>query len=209
MPELSPWQVQTLAEAPAAHLVPAGRPEKDQAMPWPLRALRVSTKPAASTAPMLPGHGIYKVGTPYTVGNRTFVPAEDPNYDATGLASWYGEDFHGKQTANGETFDMNALVAAHPTLPMPSYVLVTNLKNGRTVVLRVNNRGPYAEGRILDVSKEAATQLGFVNNGVTQVRVQYAGRAPLDGNDARERAYLVAQPWYSVRAASNAAPGER
>lgn len=144
----------------------------------------------------MPSRPVYKIGAPYTVGTRTFVPAEDPNYDAVGRASWYGGSFHGKPTANGEIYDQNALVAAHPTLPMPSYVLVTNLRNGRTIMLRVNNRGPYAEGRIIDVSAEAASLLGFKPYGLTEVRVRYAGRAPLDGHTGRERSHLAAQPWY-------------
>lgn len=148
---------------------------------------------------------VYKIGAPYTVGTRTYVPAEDRSYDAVGRASWYGGSFHGKTTANGEIFDQNALVAAHPTLPMPSYVLVTNLRNGRTIMLRVNNRGPFAEGRIIDVSAEAASLLGFKPYGLTEVRVRYAGPAPLDGRTERERAHLAAQPWHRTIASERQA----
>jgi rare lipoprotein A len=117
-------------------------------------------------------HSIYKVGSPYQIGGVWYYPAEDLNYDETGIASWYGEDFHGKYTANGEVFDLNALSAAHRTLPMPSVVQVTNLDNGRAIALRVNDRGPYARGRIIDVSRRAAQLLGFEGTGTAKVRVR-------------------------------------
>ena len=139
--------------------------------------------------------GVYKVGKPYDIAGVTYVPAEDPTYDRTGFASWYGSDFHGKPTANGEIYDMNMLSAAHPTLPLPSYLYVTNLANGRTVLVRLNDRGPYRPGRIIDMSRAAARALGYEGNGVTSVRVQYAGRAPLEPNDHHERKFLTAQPW--------------
>lgn len=113
-----------------------------------------------------------KIGNPYVIEGVTYYPREDPYYDVTGLASWYGPDFHGKLTANGEVYDMNALTAAHQTLPMPSYVRVTNLENGRSLVLRVNDRGPFVKSRILDVSRRAAQLLGFADKGVEKVRVQ-------------------------------------
>lgn len=87
-----------------------------------------------------------KIGKPYKIGGNWYYPKEDPNYDQTGYASWYGPNFHGRPTANGERFDMNELSAAHKTLPMPSHVLVTNLDNGRSLRLRVNDRGPFAKG---------------------------------------------------------------
>ena len=140
--------------------------------------------------------GVYKVGSPYVVAGVTYVPSEDLNYDKVGLGSWYGLDFHGKQTANGEFYDMNALTAAHPTLPLPSYAWVTNLRNGRTVLVRVNDRGPYKPGRIIDMSRGAARALGYEGQGVTEVRVRYAGRAPLESDDdRRERMHLASQPW--------------
>lgn len=141
--------------------------------------------------------GVYKVGKPYEMNGVMYVPAEDPAYDRTGMASWYGSDFHGKQTANGEIFDMAALTAAHPTLPLPSYVYVTNMRNGRTLLVRVNDRGPYKAGRIIDLSRGVARALAFEGQGMTEVRVRYAGRAPLEPNDARERsslAQLVGRP---------------
>jgi rare lipoprotein A len=140
--------------------------------------------------------GVYKVGKPYTINGVTYVPAEDPGYDRVGMASWYGKEFHARRTANGEFFDMARLTAAHPTLPMPSYVYVTNLRNGRTVMVRVNDRGPYKPGRIVDLSRRTAQILGFESQGTTQVRVRFAGPAPLDpADDRRERQHLAAQPW--------------
>jgi rare lipoprotein A len=116
--------------------------------------------------------GTYKVGSPYTVGSRRYYPAVDYNYDKTGIASWYGPNFHGKSTANGEIYDQNELTAAHKTLPLPSIVRVTNLGNGRSLVVRVNDRGPYAHGRIIDLSKRSAELLGFRSAGLAKVRVQ-------------------------------------
>jgi rare lipoprotein A len=131
------------------------------------RATRV-----AGTGPAQQKLGIYKVGQPYQVDGAWYYPAEDFNYDETGIASWYGEAFHAKDTANGEVFDLNALTAAHKTLPMPSIVQVTNLENGRSVQLRVNDRGPFVRGRIIDVSRRAAQLLGFETQGTAKVRVQ-------------------------------------
>jgi rare lipoprotein A len=125
------------------------------------------------------GGGGYKVGNPYQISGVWYYPKEDPFYDETGIASWYGEDFHGKATANGERYDMNALTAAHRTLPMPVVVRVTNLDNGRSLRLRLNDRGPYARGRIIDVSKRAAQLLGFQETGTARVRVQFEGRAEI------------------------------
>ena len=118
------------------------------------------------------GKGIYKVGQPYQIDGTWYYPAEDWNYDETGIASWYGEQFHGKYTANGEVFDLNQMTAAHRTLPMPTVVRVTNLDNGRSIEVRVNDRGPYARGRIIDMSRRAAQLLGFEGQGTAKVRVQ-------------------------------------
>lgn len=125
------------------------------------------------------GGGKYYVGNPYQVAGRWFTPREQPNYDRTGVASWYGEAFDRRMTANGEYFDMNTLTAAHATLPLPSYVLVTNLENNRNVVVRVNDRGPFVDSRVIDVSKRAADELGYRQKGTARVRVQYLGPAPL------------------------------
>lgn len=119
-----------------------------------------------------PQQGRYKIGKPYQIEDIWYHPAEDYEYDETGIASWYGAAFHGKLTANGETYDMNALTAAHRTLPMPSLVRVTNLENGRSLVLKVNDRGPFAKGRIIDISRRGAQLLGFQNQGTARVRVQ-------------------------------------
>jgi peptidoglycan lytic transglycosylase len=118
------------------------------------------------------GNGFYKIGNPYQIDGAWYYPAVDWSYDKTGIASWYGPDFDGKYTANGERFDMNALTGANPTLPMPSIVEVTNLDNGRTIQLRINDRGPYARNRILDASRRAAQLLGFETNGTAHVRVR-------------------------------------
>lgn len=132
------------------------------------------------------GGGTYRVGKPYTVAGRTYVPEENLRYRAEGLASWYGDDFHGRLTANGEVFDMTSLTAAHPTLPLPSYVRVTNASNGKSLVVRVNDRGPYHGNRVIDVSHRAADLLEFRKNGIARVRVEYVGRAPLEGSDDRQ-----------------------
>jgi rare lipoprotein A len=148
----------------------------------------VSTSPrvVAFGEPVPKGGGTYRIGKPYTVGGRVYVPEEDVNYRAEGLASWYGDDFHGRQTANGEVFDMGSLTAAHPTLPMPCYARVTNLGNGKSLIVRVNDRGPYAGNRLIDVSNRAAELLDFKGNGVARVRVEYVGPAPLEGSDDRQ-----------------------
>lgn len=116
--------------------------------------------------------GSYKVGSPYQIMGQWYYPQEDYNYSEEGMASWYGEDFHAKKTANGEDYDMNSLTAAHRTLPLPSIVRVTNMENGRSLVLRVNDRGPYVKNRIIDVSKRAAELLGFKSKGTAKVRVE-------------------------------------
>ena len=149
------------------------------------------------------GGGIYKVGRPYRVGGRWYHPRENPNYDRTGTASWYGTAFHGRRTSNGEIYDMYAITAGHPTLPMPSYAWVTNLQNGRTVLVRVNDRGPYAKDRLIDLSYQTAHTLGFSQRGLARVRVRYAGRAPLSGDDGAERRHLAAQSWYGGKRAGH------
>ena len=135
--------------------------------------------------PVPKGGGTYRVGSPYVVGGRMYVPQYDPHYKAVGLASWYGDDFHGRYTANGEIFDLDGISAAHPTLPLPSYARVTNLANGRSLIVRVNDRGPYAANRIIDLSVRAAELLDFYRRGTTSVRVEYVGPAPLQGSDDR------------------------
>jgi rare lipoprotein A len=117
--------------------------------------------------------GTYKVGKPYKIFGKEYCPEEDRFYREVGVASWYGEDFHNKKTANGDIFNMNGMTAAHRTLPMPSIVRVTNLENGRNILLEVNDRGPFANDRIIDVSRKAAHRLGFIEKGTARVRVEF------------------------------------
>jgi rare lipoprotein A len=123
----------------------------------------------------LPTSGVYKIGKPYQVNGIWYYPKEDFSYDETGIASWYGPGFHQKQTANGEIYDQNEMTAAHKTLPMPSLVRVTNLDNGRSVVVRVNDRGPFVAGRIIDMTRRGAQLLGYEDAGTAKVRVQILG----------------------------------
>ena len=118
-------------------------------------------------------HPTIKIGKPYRIGWRKYYPEYDPDYDEEGVASWYGPNFHGKMTANGETYNQWAMTAAHPTLPMPSMVRVTDLKTGKSIVVRINDRGPFADGRIIDLSRAAAEALGTRARGLAKVRVQY------------------------------------
>lgn len=129
------------------------------------------------------GGGRFMIGQPYRVAGKTYIPRDNPDYEATGLASWYGEAFHGRQTANGEIYDIAGLTAAHPTMPLPSYARVTNLTNGRSLVVRVNDRGPFHRNRVIDVSKAAADMLGFRAAGTAKVHVEYVGPADMDGLD--------------------------
>lgn len=154
-----------------------------------------SPRVVAFGQPVPKGGGTYKLGAPYEVDGRRYTPQDDPDYNRTGIASYYGEAFHGRRTANGEVFDMGALTAAHQTLPLPSYVHVTNLQNGRTLLLRVNDRGPFVNDRIIDLSQAAARHLGLERQGTGLVRVRYAGRAPLTGEDVHEQRFLASQPW--------------
>jgi rare lipoprotein A len=129
------------------------------------------------------GGGRDQTGRPYQVRGKWYYPKEDKSYTKVGAASWYGDAFHGRLTANGEVYDMTHLTAAHPTMPLPSYARVTNLKNGSSVIVRVNDRGPYSNGRIIDLSERAADMLDYAHSGTAKVKVEYVGRAPLDGHD--------------------------
>jgi len=151
-------------------------------------AAACSTPPAPPPKPVEdhtvqvpPNAGVYKVGQPYQIDNVWYYPREQPDYDETGVASWYGPTFYGKHTANGEMYDGNQLTAAHKTLPMPVNVRVTNLDNGKSLIVRVNDRGPYARGRIIDLSKRAAELLDVVQTGTARVRVTYLGRTDING----------------------------
>ncbi|MBB3771318.1 rare lipoprotein A [Angulomicrobium tetraedrale] len=149
----------------------------------PRLGVAASPRVIAAGQPIPKGGGVYMVGKPYVVAGKTYVPQEPKNYKAEGLASWYGDNFHGRLTANGEVYDMHSIAAAHPTLPLPSYVRVTNLENGRAMTVRVNDRGPYHKNRLIDVSGRAADMLGIKGPGTAKVRVEYMGRAPIEGSD--------------------------
>jgi len=151
------------------------------------------------------GGPIYKVGNPYEVGGSWYYPREDYSYDETGIASWYGQGFHGERTANGEIFNKNELTAAHRTLPMPSLARVTNLDNGRSIVVRINDRGPFAQGRIIDVSQRVAELLGFEQSGTAKVRVQVLADESKAIADAMRR-YGSPAPTEIAAAAGNEGP---
>ena len=133
--------------------------------------------------PIPKGGGVRKVGSPYEIAGKRYYPKPQPGYRKRGMASWYGPKFHRRKTANGEWYDMESITAAHKTLPMPSFVRVTNLKNGKSLVARLNDRGPYAHDRIIDMSKRSAEMLGFKAAGTAPVEVVYLGPAPLNGDD--------------------------
>ncbi|MGO4525442.1 septal ring lytic transglycosylase RlpA family protein [Microvirga sp. 2MCAF35] len=143
-----------------------------------------SPKVVADGQPVPKGGGREMVGKPYTVAGRTYVPNETPR-SSEGLASWYGSNFHGRMTANGEVFDRDSVAAAHTTMPLPSYARVTNLQNGHSMIVRVNDRGPFHGNRVIDVSERAAAALGFRQSGTARVRVDYVGRASTNGSDDR------------------------
>ncbi|WP_238858389.1 septal ring lytic transglycosylase RlpA family protein [Faunimonas pinastri] len=148
--------------------------------------LGVSASPrVVESGPIPKGGGRYQLGGPYKVAGRWYKPKEDPDFDRSGLASWYGSDFHGRRTANGEVYDVGSITAASPTLPLPSYVRVTNLQNHRSLLVRVNDRGPYHSNRLIDVSERAADLLAFKGAGTASVRVQFVKKAPLEGNDEK------------------------
>jgi rare lipoprotein A len=149
--------------------------------------------PGATGTPYKP----YMIGQPYQINGRSYHPREDFDYDRTGVASWYGSDFHGRRTANGETYDMRAMTAAHTTLPMPTIVRVTNLENGRSIVVRVNDRGPFVDDRIIDLSRAGARELGFENQGLARVRVTVLREASLR---LKRQAGLAAAPAERVEA---------
>jgi rare lipoprotein A len=144
---------------------------------------KASQKVIADGQPVPHGGGQYLVGHPYRVAGKTYVPHEDDNYTAVGMASWYGAAFHGRRTSNGEIYDMASISAAHPTMPLPSYARVTNLGNGYSVIVRVNDRGPFHGGRVMDVSSRTADILGFKGAGTAKIKVEYVGRAPMEGSD--------------------------
>jgi rare lipoprotein A len=140
----------------------------------------------------------FKIGQPYRINGQWYHPAFVTEYEATGIASWYGESYHGRPTANGEVYDMYALTAAHPTIQLPSVVEVLNLENGRSLILRVNDRGPFVDDRLIDLSLAAARELGFERQGLARVHVRYLGvarldEAPIRPGEGREYAALSCQ----------------
>ena len=153
----------------------------------PRYGVRASPRVIADGEEVPKGGGAYMVGKPYTIAGRTYYPSERP-FSATGTASWYGADFHGRRTANGEIFDRKSISAAHPTMPLPSYARVTNLRNARSIVVRVNDRGPYHGGRVMDVSQRVAEALDFHSVGTARVKVEWIGRADIAGDDDYETA---------------------
>ncbi len=162
-----------------------------------------SSTPVEYKATVPPNAGVYRIGNPYQIGDTWYYPHEQPDYDETGIASWYGPGFYGHNTADGEILADDGLTAAHRTLPLPVNVRVTNLENGETVVLRVNDRGPFSKGRIIDVSEHAAKLLGFFGAGTARVRVQYLARADLP--NGQPQPFGVTTP-PAVASAVSAAP---
>ncbi|SCB39486.1 rare lipoprotein A [Rhizobium hainanense] len=142
-----------------------------------------------NNGPVPKGGGRFMVGNPYQVKGKWYYPKEDFGYNKVGIASWYGSAFHGRLTANGEVYDQQSLTAAHPTFPLPSYARVTNVETGSSIIVRVNDRGPYHPGRIIDLSNKTAQLLDLQHSGTGDVRVQYVGRARMDGHD---EPYLMA-----------------
>jgi len=171
----TPSQVQSLAHLPA---------ETSNKTKFSSKAFGVKGSPRVTTTRgVRKGGGRYQIGKPYTIRGKKYFPKLDPNLKQTGLASWYGPNFHGRLTANGEVYDQYGLSAAHPTMPLPSYAKVTNLENGSSITVRVNDRGPFSKNRVIDLSARAAQLLGYTKQGVAKVKVEYAGKAPLHGLD--------------------------
>jgi rare lipoprotein A len=163
----------------------AGQPTRDyvrEAQIDPRYGVRPSPRVIAEGEEVPEGGGHYQLGKPYQIAGKTYYPSEKP-YKATGLVSWYGSDFHGRLTANGEVFDRNAASAAHPTMPLPSYARLTNTQNGYSMVVRVNDRGPYHGHRVMDVSQRVAESLDFHRVGTARVKVEWLGRADINGGD--------------------------
>jgi rare lipoprotein A len=177
-------------------------------------AAAADATPASEAAPNPQGQGrpawleTERVGPPYQANGRWYVPAAEPGYEATGLASWYGPTFHGGRTASGEIYDQEAITAAHPTLPIPSLVQVTNLENGREVIVRVNDRGPFVGDRILDLSHGAAMVLGVERNGTARVHIRYLGPAPRHYGDPAAPTLANAPAPSSVATAQSASAEE-
>jgi len=195
MPERAPSPATSLPYT-APSTSPLAVPPRPQAAPQPRQTIDLSNI----------DRGLYdhmKVGKTYKVAGQTYHPRHNPDYDKIGVASWYGDKFHGKPTANGEVYDKNAMTAAHKTLPLNSYVYVTNLDNGQTLKVRLNDRGPFIDGRIIDLSEAAATILDIRGEGLGRVRVQYAGAAPVTD---KGMAYIPPQATQLTERAPTPAP---
>lgn len=173
-----------------------------------LAACGTSREPPTSASPVV-GH--YKLGRPYQINGRWYYPEYDPSYSRVGIASWYGDAFHGLPTANGEVFDKNLITAAHPTLPLPSLVRVTNLENGRSLELRVNDRGPFIGDRLIDLSEAAAKQLGYDAQGLAKVKVEFVRLADARGTPPAPTvaARTPAPPRVQTASAAPAVPAVR
>lgn len=176
LPKSQPLDIRPGAFKSSFGPMPPTLAKPDQPAPAGLSSRPVAP-PASSVALAQP-----YAGAPYQVEGKWFVPMNEPDYDEVGVASWYGPNFHGKAAATGETYDQMAMTAAHPTLPIPSLVRVTNLENGRSVIVRLNDRGPFVDDRIIDMSKAAAQALEMTGKGTAKVRVQYVGPAPAAPN---------------------------
>jgi len=176
----------------------AARPAPAQPLARPMAS--VPMRPVAKPQPQLPRLGAPKfdmktvdtdlyahqrIGKPYTIMGKRYTPKHQPKYDKIGTASWYGPKFHGKLTANGETYDMDGITAAHKTLPLNSMVMVTNVESGKSMKVRINDRGPFVGDRIIDLSRAVANDLGLFNSGLGKVRVQYAGPADPNATDSK------------------------
>lgn len=167
----------------SSHSPKTGNSRSKEYFPESKYGVKASPRVSNAKANLPRGGGRYHVGKPYKIKGNWFHPKEQPNYSAEGSASWYGDAFHGRLTANGEVYDMTHLTAAHPTLPLPSYARVTNLKNNSSVIVRINDRGPFERSRLIDLSKRAAEMLDYKQSGTAKVRVEYVGPAPLHGQD--------------------------
>ncbi len=175
-----------VASLSACNVVREERAEINKETKFSQKEFQVAASPRVTESKKVKkGGGRYMVGKPYKVRGKWYKPKEDPSYAATGNASWYGPNFHGRLTANGEIFDQYSITAAHPTMPLPSYARVTNLSNGRSMIVRVNDRGPFAHNRVIDLSARAAKMLGYADDGVAKVKVEYVGKARLDGHDEK------------------------
>jgi rare lipoprotein A len=171
------------SDAAPIDLRPGSSPVNLRQAPMPARYSAPARTFTPAPTPAAPGAFAEPyAGPPYQVEGKWYVPTYEPSYDEVGVASWYGPTFHGKDSASGEPFDENAMTAAHPTLPIPSLVRVTNLENGRVVVVRLNDRGPFVDDRIIDLSKKAGEALDLHGKGTAKVRVQYVGPAPAKPN---------------------------